>query len=162
MLDQRSVYNATRWRVVKSSVGLLDKEALGNAFVYDNNRNGGEFIYGVVEVLDHSLELGDFRGQHLFSHRITDTITVDDEVGGLGTLVLVLEDVNGFADEVLHFVLDNFLSLGLYDVVRVVLRHGFVGGSCKSNHGLFSRVAHVDTNEHGSAGVHHRRELHSK
>jgi len=98
----------------------------------------------------------------LVSHGIADTITVDDEVGRLSSLVVVLEAMDGFADKLLHLVLDNFLALRLDDVLRVVLRHLFVGGSSKSDYGLSASVTDIDTNEHSLDTIHDLRELHSK
>jgi len=98
VFNQRLIHDTARWGVAQSSIGLLDEEALGDAFVDHHYGNGWGAIGSVVEVLNHSLELGDFRSKHLFSHGVTHAITVNDEVSGLGTLVLVLEHVNGFAD----------------------------------------------------------------
>jgi hypothetical protein len=98
----------------------------------------------------------------LISHGIADTITVDDEVGRLSALVVVLEAMNGFADKLLHLVFDNFLALGLDYVLRVILRHLFVSGSSKSDYRLSTSVTDIDTNEHSLNTIHDLRELHSK
>jgi len=87
VFNQRLVHDTARWGVAESSIGFLDKKTLGDTFVNHHYGNGWGAISGVVEVLNHSLELGDFRSKHLFSHGVAYTITVNDEVSWLGTLV---------------------------------------------------------------------------
>lgn len=87
MFNQRLVHDTARWGVAESSIGFLDEETLGDTFVNHHYGNGWGAIGGVVEVLNYSLELGDFRSKHLFSHGVAHAITVNDEVSWLGTLV---------------------------------------------------------------------------
>jgi len=87
VFNQRLVHDTARWGVAESSIGFLDEETLGDTFVNHHYGNGWGAIGGVVEVLNYSLELGDFRSKHLFSHGVAHAITVNDEVSWLGTLV---------------------------------------------------------------------------
>ena len=48
---------------------------------------GGDLV---VEVSDDGLELRDLTGQNLVTHGVTDTISVDDEIGRLA-LILCLK-----------------------------------------------------------------------
>lgn len=162
MLNERLVDNAAGRRVGKSTVRLLDEETLSDALVHDNDSNSRLFSNLVVEISNDRSELGDLVGKDLLSHRITDTISVDDEVSGLRSFMGVLEAMNSFSDEIFHLVLDDFLSLSLHDIIRIVLTHGAVGGSGETNNGLFATMADIDTDKHGLHGAHASRELHGE
>ena len=70
--------------------------------------------------------------------------------------------MNGASDQLHHLVLHDFLTLRLHNVVGEVLAHVFVGAGSKAYDGLSSRVADIDTDEHGLHGAKHLRELHGK
>lgn len=115
VLDERSINNAARRRVAQSAISLFDKETLGDALVHNHDSDGRLLSYGVVEVADDSFELRNFEVEHLVSHGVTNTVSINDEVSGHRSLVVVLEHMDGLADEILHLVLDNLLALGLHD-----------------------------------------------
>ena len=57
----------------------------------------------------------------LISHSITHSISVDNEVGGLLTLVVLLEDLDRLLQRIFHLSLDDLLTLSLHDMLTVVL-----------------------------------------
>ena len=138
---------------------VFEEESLGNPLVNDDHGDlGGGSL--VVELLDGFAELGDLSGEDLLSHGITDTVAVNDEVGRLLSFVAFLKAGDGLPDQILHLVIDDLCSLGHEQVVRVVLGHRLVGACSEADHGLTSRMADIDTDEHGADLVHDCRELH--
>lgn len=121
---------ATGW--VNEAFAFLNEEALSDTFVHDHDRDGGRLGYLVVQVGDDLLQLRDLVLENLFAHRVADAITIDDEVGGLVAL-LHFKGGDGTSDERHHFILDDFLSLLLDNVVREVLAHVLVGGSSEAD-----------------------------
>lgn len=59
----------------------------------------------------------------------------------------------------LHALLDNLLTLFLDDVLRVVLTHLLVGRSREAHNGIRTRVADIDSDQHGSLLLEGLREL---
>lgn len=57
---------------------------------------------------------------------ITDTVSVDDEVGRELTVVVFGEGFDRFFDGILHVVLNDLLTFLLDEVVTVVLTHFLV------------------------------------
>ena len=71
-------------------------------------------------------ELGNFLFETDVSLRISETISVDDEVSGVFTIVIACETFNGILQGLLHLGMHDLLTLLLDDELRVVLAHLFV------------------------------------
>ena len=79
-------------------------------------------------------ELGNFFFETDVSLRISETISVDDEVSGVFTIVIACKTFNGILQGLLHLGMHDLLTLLLDDELRVVLAHLFVVRSCKADH----------------------------
>ena len=71
-------------------------------------------------------ELGNFFFETDVSLRISETISVDDEVSGVFTIVVACKTFNGILQGLLHLGMHDLLTLLLDDELRVVLAHLFV------------------------------------
>lgn len=85
ILNELFVDDATAWRV-EEALAFLDKEALSDALVDNDDSDGGRRCNLVIELLDDLLELRNLSAQDLLAHGVTDTITIDNEVGWLAAL----------------------------------------------------------------------------
>lgn len=141
------------------TTAILDEEALSDALVDDDEGDLGLLSHLVVHFRERISELLDLLLDHLKSLSITDTITVDDEVGGELAIMLSCKDFNSFLERVLHFCLNNLLTLPLDDVLRVVLTHLLVGTGSEADHRGGSSVTDVNSDQHRAHAVHGLREL---
>lgn len=91
------------------------------------------------------MELTNLSFKNLITLLLTDSISVNDEVRWLQSL-LAFENQNSFLNQDLHLVFYKLLTLRLADVVREVLTHSFVGASCKPNDGLLTCMTNVNSN----------------
>ena len=98
----------------------------------------------------------------MLSLGITNSVSVDDEIGRKHAFVilLILEGVDGTLEGLLHLGLNYLLTFFLNQILAVVLTHTLVDGSSKTHNRFWSCMANVDSNEHGSEGIHHFREFH--
>jgi hypothetical protein len=136
-----------------------NEERLDDALVHDQE---GKLGFGgglVVVFVAGLLELNDLTVNNLDTLSRTDTVTENDDVGGEGVLVFRGEDIDSLLQALLYLSVDHLLSLLLDNEVRVILRHLLVDGGGKADDRVASRVAHVDTNQHGFHGVHLLREF---
>jgi len=130
---------------------VLDEESLSDALVHHNKSDFRRVLALVVDLIEHFLELGDLLSDDLISHGITDTISVDDVVCWQKVpSMLFCKGSDSFLEGFLHLVLNNFLTLPLNKIFRVILTHLFVDGASKTDNGVWTGVADIDTNEHGS------------
>ena len=72
----------------------------------------------------------------------------------------LLEGLDRQLEGLFELSVDDFLSTPLDQVLGVVLRHLLVRACGEANHRSRARMAHIDTDQHGSLAVHRRRELH--
>lgn len=111
------VDDATRRRISQATTFVRHKETLSDALVDYYNSNFREFFsLFIVEIGNSSMELANFAIKDLLSLLLTNSVTVNDEVRWLRSLV-VLEDTNGFLYESLHLRFDQLLSLRLNNIV---------------------------------------------
>lgn len=97
-LDQSFVNDATGGRVGHPTITVLDKEALDDSLVDNDNSNLRLCLSSVVKLLDGLLELGDLRVEHLLTLSITDTVSVDHKVGGELVAIVLGKDFDGRLD----------------------------------------------------------------
>lgn len=83
LLNQVAVDDAAGGRIGQSSVVLLHKESLRDAFVNDHHCDLRLFRDLVVQVRDDTPELRKLLGKDHVTLSVRDSITVDDEVGWL-------------------------------------------------------------------------------
>jgi len=160
IFDKFLINNAPRRRVYQA-LAFLHKEPLCNSFVdhYDSNR--WWLRNTVVQVFDYWVQLRDLILEHLFAHGITNTISVDNKVGGLASL-LHFKRINSSPNQRHHLILHNFLSLLLHYIVREVLTHMLISTSCKPYYWFTPRMTHINPNEHCFHGVQYCGKLHGK
>ena len=149
-LDQSLVDNATIGWVDQATILVFDKEALCDPLVHDDESDLGLCFCLVVELENSFLELGNLLGEADITLSITESISVDHKVGWVLPLVLGCKDFDGLLDGVFHRSLHDLLSLLLHEVLRVVLTHLLVGGSGETNDRVWTTVADIDANEHGT------------
>lgn len=160
-LDEGAIDDATGGRVLQVALSVLDEEALRDALVH-HDEGDARLLTVTVNLREHLLELGDLRGDNLVSHGITNTVSVDDEVGGQVRLVSLLEGLDGSLEGVAHLTTHNFLTLRLHDELGEVLGQLGVDRSGESHNGGRTRMADIDTNEHGLDSFEHSGELHGE
>ena len=96
------------------------------------------------------VELSQFLINDLFSHGVTDSVSINKDVFWHGSIVEVSVALEGSLEVVREDSgRNNFLSLHrLRASLSIVLAHVGVIGSAESNCTLFTFVANIDTNEH--------------
>ena len=144
------------WTVVL--LGLLE-ESLADSLVHDDKSNLRSFllrlffdIVATKSVLKgHDLvELGQFLVDDLLTHRVTYTISVDENM--LGHLSIEVSVALEGALEVIweDSCRNNFLALDwLWTGLSVVLAEVRVVGSAETNGTLLTLVTHINSDEHG-------------
>ena len=141
------------------TTAVLDEEALSDALVDDDEGDLRLLSRLVVHLRERISELLDLLLDHLKSLSIADSITVDDEVGGELAIMLSSKDFDSFLERVLHFSLNNLLTLPLDDVLRIVLTHLLVCAGGEADHRGGSSVADVNSDQHRAHAIHGLREL---
>jgi hypothetical protein len=114
----------------------------------------------VVELRNDCPELGQLLSEDHITLGIRHSITVNDVVGGLHSLVALLKATDSLTDKSTHLSVDDLSTLRDKKIVGVVLTHLLVGRGCKANDRLSTRVAHVNTNQHGARCFNYFWELH--
>jgi len=161
ILDELLVNDAAGWRVLDgSSIPASHEHSLVDPLVDHGQSDGRSAAHLVVQGLQGLLELTDLLGDDLVSHLVTHTISVDDDLGWSLALMAVLELLNGGDQASIEIILDQLLVLGLDDDVRVVLSLVRIGSSAESNDTFLSCMAHIDSDDHDSFGVHECWPLH--
>lgn len=96
-------------------------------------------------------ELLELVGDDLGSHRVTDSISVDEDVVWELALVVVSESLESALEVLLeHARADDLLAfLALRARLGVVLAHVLIVGGTEANDALLSFVADVDADKHG-------------
>lgn len=149
LLDEASVDVSALWRVEDLSLSLFLEEPLANSLVNENKCNVRVLVF-TVNFLDDLLQLVQLVMNDLRAHRVTDTVSVDKNVVGHVTIVVVLvcfESVyevvkqNLLGDDFFAF---DFLRAGL----REVLAHVRVVRGTEANDGLLTLVTDIDSHEH--------------
>lgn len=121
-LDKLAIDDApTRW-VVQSVVVVENEEGLDDPLVYNQKSDLGTSWWFVVQLVEGSLELNNFAVNDLRAFSSTDTITVDNDIGGQIVLVILWKYIDCRLDALFDLSIDNFLTLLLDDEVREVLR----------------------------------------
>jgi len=86
----------------------------------------------------------------LLAHGVSNTITIDENVAGHGVVELAVGRKRALEVVRKNRRRNNFLALNWLGAgLSVVLAHVGVIGGAEANSGLFSFVAHIDTDEHG-------------
>ena len=138
---------------------IFDKEALGDTLVHHYYCDFG-FVGGlVVHVVDGSFELRDLVRQNLVSLGIADTVSVDNDVGGVFFFMVLRESSNRSHHSLFHLGLHNLFTLLLDNVLRVVLTHLFIDAAAETNHRFRTSVANINTDQHSAFLVKHFWEL---
>ena len=104
---------------------VFNKESLSDSFVDNDDCDEGLLLCCVVGLADGLTKLIDFLLKHLFSHGITNSVSVDDEV--LWEIFMTISEATKCSlNGLLELFVDNLLSLALDNAVRVVLTALFV------------------------------------
>lgn len=134
VLNDLAVNERPRGWVDELPPAVLDEEALRDALVHDDDRDGRLLLGRVVSLPNGLAQLVNLLLEHLPSHGIAHTVAVDDEVLGIVT-VLLLEAGKCTLDGILQLLVDNLLALLLGDALRVVLAPCLVDGGTEANDG---------------------------
>jgi len=105
------------------------------------------------------MELADFSLENLVTLLLANSISVDNEVRRHDSL-LTFEHQDSLLNQVFHLVFHKLLTLGLHDVVRIVLTHGLVSAGSESDHTRLTCMAHIDSDKHRLELSDYLRELH--
>lgn len=133
VFHETSVDDAAAWRILGTTLAVEQEEPLRDSFVDHHYRDLGCDCRLVVELVDGSFELRDFRLQNLVSHRVADAVSVDDKVGWELASMVLRERVDCLANGALHVVLHDLLSFLLNQEVAVVLTHFSVDARGEAN-----------------------------
>ncbi len=139
---------------------IRDEESLRNALINDDH---SEFWFQTSWVLlcDRSLKLRNLRFKHLTALGITNTVSVDDEIGGRESLGIILDKgSDGLRDGLPHTLLHNLLTFPLNQVLTVVLGH-FLVNRCRETDNAVGATSmrNIDTDQHGALALQTLREL---
>ena len=127
---------------------IRNKESLSDPLIDDNHRNEGLRLGLVVGLIDGLAQLSDFLLEDLPSHCITDTISVDEEVLRIISVVVIKTSESTF-DAVLQLAVDDLPTLWLNDALRVVLTATFVDSGTETDNGVRACMTDVNANKHG-------------
>ena len=95
---------------------VLNEEALCDALVHDDDRDDWLLLGSVVGLSDGLTELVHLLLKDLLPHAIANTVTVDDEVLRVITMLL-LEAAECTLDGILQLLVDDFLPFLLDDAL---------------------------------------------
>lgn len=147
-LTKLCVDDAATGRVLGFTLVVIDEEPLRDTLVDYNYGDLGLLSSPIIQAVDSSLKLRDLAGQHLVALSFSDTISVDDEVGRELTAVPLSKSLDCLLDDLLHFILDYFLSFLLNQEVRVVLAQLRVDACRETNDRLGACVTDINANQH--------------
>jgi len=91
ILNETRVDDATWWRVINLVVSALNKHPLMDPLVHDSKCDCWLFSCLVVERRKSCLKLSDLLRDDLVSHLLANSISVDNDLLGEVTLVVLLE-----------------------------------------------------------------------
>lgn len=161
VLDEVLVDDTTRWWVFGGpTVSASHEHPLVDPLVDHGQGHGRRAADLVVQGLKGLLELADLLVDDLLSHLVTDSISVDDDLGWPLTLMAVLELLNGSDKASIEVLLNQLLVLLLDDNVRVVLGLMRVGSGAEAHDTLLSGMADIDSDDHDLLLVHELGPLH--
>jgi len=109
VLNKPAVNDATRGWVLKPALAVFDEERLYDPLVNDQEGDLGLDGCLVVALVAGGLELGHFPIDDLATFSRTHSISVDDDVGRKGILVVLLEGLHGPFQHVFDLGINNFL-----------------------------------------------------
>lgn len=142
-------------RVGDACVGTNLEESLPNSLVDDDQGVLWQrWLFGWVKailLLHYLRELLKLVGDDLGPHRVTNSISVDEDVVWELALVVVSECLESALEVLLeHARADDLLTfLTLRARLSIVLAHMLIIGGAEANDALLALVADVDTDEHG-------------
>jgi len=142
-------------RVGDACVGTNLEESLPNSLVDDDQGVLWQrWLFGWVKailLLHYLRELLELVGDDLGPHRVTNSISVDEDVVWELALVVVSESLESALEVLLeHARADDLLTfLTLRARLSIVLAHMLIIGGAEANDALLALVADVDTDEHG-------------
>ena len=122
LLDQAPVNDAACRRIHEPSICVFNKEPLSDPFV-DNYECHLRRLGLVIVFTDSLCELRNFLRKTDVTLCVTKTVSVNDEVSGVFTLVIASEARDRILECLFHLRLDNLLTLLLKNELRVVLAH---------------------------------------
>ena len=139
----------------------LLEESLTNPLVDNDKSDVRSFKYlclnlpiQIIFEGNNLVELSQFLINDLFSHGVTDSVSINKDVFWHGSIVEVSVALEGSLEVVREDSgRNNFLSLHrLRASLSIVLAHVGVIGSAEPNCTLFTFVANIDTHEHSLFG----------
>ena len=158
LLNETVVDVGSLWRVGNGGVHAHLEESLSNTLVDDDEGVLWQrwlllAVDGVL-LLNNLVELLKLVADDLGSHRVANSVPVDEDVIGELALVVVSESLESAFEVLLeHAGADDFLALlALGTCLGVVLAHVLVIGSAEADDALFTLVANVDSDKHGLRG----------
>lgn len=158
LLHEPTVHVGSLRRVYYSSLSAGLEESLAHSFVHNNEGVLGclqfSAIVQLVLLANYFVQLLQLMGDDLGSHRVANSVSVDEDVVRQLAVVVVSEGLESTLEvELQHARVDDFLAfLGLGTGLGVVLAHVLVVGGAEPNDTLLALVAHVDTHQHGFLG----------
>lgn len=119
--------NDTTWlRIRRLAISVLDEHSLVDSFV-DNDKSDGRLRELVVKWLDSFSELMDLLLNDLVSHLLSNSVSVDDDLRRVGSLVFVGKGLDSTDQASVKILFDNLLVFLLDDDVGEVRGAGSVG-----------------------------------
>jgi len=163
LLDEARVDVGTLRRVVDKVLtvvtGSLLEESLSHTLVHNDQGDFRDGLSGglrIASVLhgDDAIELLQLLVNDLLAHGVTDTVTVDEDVGGEASVVELAVGLEGAREVVRQDGgRDDLLALDrLRASLCVVLAHVGVVRGTEANRRLFTLVADVNAHKHGLLG----------
>jgi hypothetical protein len=144
-----------------STVTLLAtelEESLTHALIHNNQSDLWQLdlslLLKCVLLLHNLVQLLEFVLNNLTTHRIADTITIDEDVVRQRASVVVTESLERVLEVLLQDARANNLLtlLALRTGLRVVLAHVLVVGRAEADDRLLSLVAHINSDQHRLPG----------
>lgn len=118
VLNEVGIDDAARlWVLHASAVWSLDKHPLVDSLVDYDQSDWWDSCDGVVDRLQHLLELRDLLLNDLISHSLTNTISVDDDLRWKIALILIRKALDGVDHASIEILFHNLLILCLDDDV---------------------------------------------
>lgn len=158
LLDETVIHISSLWRVCDGGVATHLEESLPNSLVYNDEGVFGEYwvllpvdavllLYDLVELLKLVVD-------YLCSHRVSNSVSVDENVVRKLTMVVLSEGLEGTLEVSLeNDGADDLLPLlFLWACLCIIFAHVFIVGCTESNDALLSFVANVNTNKHSLSG----------
>lgn len=126
------INQAPRGGILDSTLLILDEESLSDPLVDNDHCDVGLLLGQVVGLIDGLSELNNLLLKNLASHAITDSISVDNEVLWVVSM-LFTEMSKRPLDGILQLLVYDLLPFALEDPVTVVLAPRFVDSGTETD-----------------------------